>query len=120
MVNLVLVAAKREAALMTGDDASRDPKAKASAVELLGGVEGFEEAGLHGGGHAVASIGDGDADARTTLGVFGRIVNGVMSGNEKAAGLSHGIDWVGDEIVGHLADIVFKAKDWGGGGVGCL
>ena len=67
MVDGVLIAAEGEAALVASDDAGGDPKAEASAVEILGGVEGLEEAGLDGGGHAVAGIGYGDADARTTL-----------------------------------------------------
>src|ERR1700737_3569688 len=96
----VLVAAEGEAALVASDDAGRDPEAEAGAIEVLGGVEGLEEAGLpgrgkpgaeagaievlggvegleeaglHGMGHAVASVGDRDAYARTALRIFGGI-----------------------------------------------
>ena len=54
-----------EAAVVAGDDAGGDPEAEAGAVEVFGGVEGLEEAGADGGGHAVAGVGDGDADAGT-------------------------------------------------------
>ncbi len=49
--------------LMAADDSGGDPEAEAGAVELLGGVEGLEDTGTHGGRHAVAGVGDGDADA---------------------------------------------------------
>src|SRR5882762_3565358 len=51
MVDGVLVAAEGETALVASDDAGGDPETEAGAVEVLGGVEGLEEAGLHGGGH---------------------------------------------------------------------
>ena len=49
MVDGVLVTAEGEMALVATDDAGGDPEAKAGAVEVLSGVEGLEEAGLHGG-----------------------------------------------------------------------
>src|SRR6266436_6635575 len=120
MVDGVLVAAEGEAALVTSDDAGGDPETEAGAVEVLGGVEGLEEAGLHGGGHAVASVGDGNAYARTALRTLGGIVRGVVGADEDAAALAHGIDGVGDEIVEDLADIVFKTQNGRRGGIGGL
>ena len=64
VVDGVLGAAEGEATLMAVDDAGGDPEAEAGAVEVLGGVEGLEDASADGGRHAVAGIGDGDADAR--------------------------------------------------------
>src|SRR5260370_23536999 len=120
MVDGVLIAAEGDAALMATDDAGGDPEAETGAVEVLGGVEGLEEAGLHGGGHAVASIGDGNAYARTALRILGGIVRGVVGADEDAAALAHGIDGVGDEIVEDLADIVFKTQNGRRGGIGGL
>ena len=67
VVDGVLGAAEGEAAVVAGYDAGGDPEAEAGAVEILGGVEGFEEAGLHKWGHAMAGVGDGDTNAWTTL-----------------------------------------------------
>src|ERR1700704_4676500 len=83
VVDGVLVAAEGEVALMAGDDAGRDPKAEASAVEIFGGVKGLEEAGLDRGRHAVAGVGDGDADAGTAVGILGGIDGGVVSADEE-------------------------------------
>ena len=69
VVDGMLGAAEGEAALVAGDDAGGDPEAEAGAVEVLGGVEGLEEASADGGGHAVAGVGDGDADAAAAFGV---------------------------------------------------
>ena len=49
VVDWMVVAPEGETALVATDDASGDPEAKAGAVEVLSGVEGLEEAGLHGG-----------------------------------------------------------------------
>ena len=105
----MLVAAKSEAALVAGDDASGDPKAEACTVEIFGGVKGLEEAALYGRRHAMAGIGDGDADARAALRILWRIVRSIVSADEETTSLTHGIDGVGEEIVKHLADVVFKA-----------
>ena len=105
----MLIAAEGEAALVARDNTSRDPEAETGAVEILGGVEGLEEAALHRGGHAVASVGDGDTYARTSLRTLSGIVSGVVGPNKEAASsLAHGIDRVSDKIVEHLADIIFK------------
>src|SRR4030081_753523 len=120
MVDGVLVAAEGEAALGPSDDAGGEPEAAPGAVKVLGGVEGLEEAGLHGRGHAVASVGDGDAYARMALRVFGGVVRGVMGADEDTASLAHRINCVGNEIVEDLADIVFKTQNRSGGGVGDL
>ena len=64
VVDGVLGAAEGEAALVAVYDAGGDPKAEAGAVEVFGGVKGLEDAGADGGGHAMAGVGDGDADAR--------------------------------------------------------
>ena len=107
----VLGAAEGEAAVVAGDDAGGDPKAEASAVEVLGGVEGFEETSADGGGDAVAGVGDGDADASARL--ARGVVGGVVSADEELATVTHGIDSVGDEVVEYLADVVFEADDFG-------
>src|SRR5258708_9813776 len=120
MLDGVLVAAEGDAALMASYDAGGDPEAEAGAVEILGGVERLEEAGLHVGGHAVAGVGDGDADAGRAVGVFGGVVGGVVGADEEAASLAHGIDGVGDEVVEDLTDVVFEAQNRGWGGVGGL
>ena len=57
-------AAEGEATLVAVDDAGGDPEAEAGAVEVLSGVEGLEDTSADGGGHAVASVGDGYTDAR--------------------------------------------------------
>src|SRR5260370_11348302 len=106
MVDGVLIAAEGDAALMATDDAGGDPEAEAGAIEVVGGVEGLEEAGLHGGGHAVASVGDGDANSRTALRILGGIISGVVSADQETAPLAHGVDGVSDEIVEDLADVV--------------
>ena len=112
MVDGVPRAAEAEAALVAVDDAGGDPEAEAGAVELLGGVEGLEDAGADGGGHAMSGVGDGDADA------WARAVAGVVSGvvgadAEVAPSLTHGVDGVGDEVVENLADVVLEAEDFG-------
>ena len=56
----------------------------------------------------MASVGDGDTYARTSLGTLRGIVSGVVRPDKEAASLAHGIDGVSDEIVEHLADIIFK------------
>ena len=106
--------AQGEAALVALDDAGGDPEAEAGAVELFGGVEGFEDAGLDDGGHAVARVGDGDADARAV----GGMVDAVVGADDEAASLAHGVDGVGDDVVEDLADVVFEAEDGAGGLVG--
>ena len=116
----MLGTAEGEAALVAIDDAGGDPEAEAGAVEVLRGVEGLEEAGADGRGHAVAGIGDGDAEARAAVGVAGGVVHGVVGTNDEAAALTHGVDRVGDEVVEDLTDVVFKAEDGGGGGVAGL
>ena len=62
MMDGVLGAAKSEAAAVAIYDAGGDPETEAGAVEVLGGIEGFEDAFAYGGRHAVAGVGDGDAD----------------------------------------------------------
>ena len=120
VVDGVLGAAEGEAALVAVDDAGGDPEAEAGAVEILGGVKGLEEAGADGGRHAVAGVGDGDADAGAALGVVGGVVRGVVGADDEAASLTHGVDGIGDEVVEDLADVVFEAEDRGGGSVGGL
>jgi hypothetical protein len=66
----MLIAAESEPAVVARHDTGGDPEAKTSAVEVLGGVKGLEEAGLHRRGHPVASVGDGDPYARTSLRMF--------------------------------------------------
>ncbi len=93
------------------DDAVGDPEAEAGAVEVFGGVEGLEDAGLHGGCHAVAGVGDGDADAVACLGMLRS--SEWCRVRERVGGrhLTHGVDGVGDEVVEDLADVVFEAED---------
>jgi hypothetical protein len=117
----VLRAAEGEAATMAIDDAGGDPEAEARAVEILGGVEGFEEAGLHDGGHTGAGVGDCDANSPPPIRVSGGMVEGIVGADEETATtLSHRIDRVGDEVVEHLADVVFKAENGGTCGVTSL
>ena len=61
------------------------------------GVERLEEAGAHLGRHAVAGIGDGDADAFASpdLGMVGCVVGA----NDEASALAHGVDGIGDQII---------------------
>jgi hypothetical protein len=110
--------------LVALDDAGGDPEAEAGAVEVLGGVEGFEDAGADGGGHAVAGVGDGDADAlrlvRRRVGSLHQVVMivrivgvRIVGADDEAAALAHGVDGVGDEVVEDLADVVFEAEDFG-------
>jgi hypothetical protein len=113
----ILGAAEGEASAMAFDDASGDPKTKAGAVEILGGVEGFEDAATDGGRHAVAGVGDGDAEATAAVGECRGVVHGVVGADDEAASLAHGVDGVGDEVVEDLADVVFKAENGGGSGV---
>ena len=121
VVDGMLGAAEGEAAVVAVDDAGGDPEAEAGAVEILGGVEGLEEAGADGGRHAVAGVGDGDADAATAFGELGGVVGGVVGADaEEATALAHGVDGVGDEVVEDLTNVVFKAEDGGVGGVGGL
>src|SRR5271170_1389268 len=106
----VLGAAEGEAALVAIDDTGGDPETKACAVEILGGVEGLEEARFDSSRHAVAGVGYGDADATAAIRVFGVVVRGIVGADEKApATLTHGVDGVGNEIVEDLAYVVFKA-----------
>ena len=116
----MLIAAKGEPAVVARHNTGGDPEAKPSAVEILGGIEGLKEAGLHRTGHAVASVGDGDPYARTSVRPLRGIVNGVVGTNQEAASLAHRIDGIRDEIVEDLADIVFKAQNSSGGGIGGL
>ncbi len=108
-MNGMIAAAEGDAALVAIDDARGDPETEPSAIEFFGGVEGFEDPRLHCMGHAVAGVGDGDANPLVGIAVetFGSIV----SANKKPSSLSHGIDRVGDEVVQDLPDIVFKAVD---------
>src|SRR5271156_404238 len=102
---------------MAADDSGGDPEAEAGAVEVFGGVEGLEEARLYGGGHAVAGVGDGDANAGARLKILGGVVGGVVGANDETTAGAHGVDGVGDEVVEDLADVVFEAEDCGVGGV---
>ena len=99
---------------MAVDDAGGDPETEAGALEVFGGVEGLEDAGADGGGHAVASVGDGEADA-LRLGVV--VTSWARERDEAASARTHGVDGVGDEVVEDLADVVFEAEDGAGGGV---
>ena len=97
---------------MAIDDAGGNPETKACSIEILSGVEGFEETGLHGPGHTGASIGDSDANSSPTIRISFRIINGIVRTDEETATtLAHRIDGVRDEVVEHLADVVFKAED---------
>ena len=118
VVDGMLAAAEGEAALVPLDDSGGDPEAEAGPVEIFGGVEGLEEAGANLGRHAVAGVGDGDADAFAARRVADRVVCCVVGADDEAAALAHGVDGVGDEVVEDLADVVFKAEDAGLGGVG--
>ena len=119
VVDGMLGAAEDEAAVVAVDDAGGDPKAEAGPVEVLGGVEGLEEACANWGRHAVAGVGDGDADAATAFGELGGVVGGVVGPDAKeATTLAHGVEGVGDQVIEDLTNVVFKAEDGGVGGVG--
>ena len=119
MIDGVIGAAEGKAALMAFDDALRYPETEAGAVEVFGGVEGIEDAGAHGGRHAVSCVGDGDADAVAALRVCG-IILCVVSADDEAAALAHRVDGVGDKVIEHLADVVFKTQNARGGSVAGL
>ena len=72
VVDGMLGAAEEEATVVAVDDAGGDPESEAGTVEVLGGVEGFEEAGADWGRHAVAAVGDGDPDTATAFGELGK------------------------------------------------
>jgi len=120
MALAVLAAAKGEAPVMTSDDTGGDPEPEAGSVDILGGVEGLEEAGLHGRCHAVTSVGDGDTNAAARLGGVGRVVCRVVGADKEAASLAHGVDRVGDEVIENLANVVLKAEDSAGRRIGRL
>ncbi len=65
VVDRMLGGAIGETTVVASDDTGGDPETKAGAVEIFSGVEGFEEACLHGWRHAVAGVGDGDAKTGT-------------------------------------------------------
>jgi hypothetical protein len=81
----VVRGAQGDTAVVAGDDASGDPEPEAGAVEVFGGVEGLEDAGADGGGHAVAGVCDGDADAFARSGALdgcGDAKRGLIGGAE--------------------------------------
>src|ERR1700760_3566536 len=112
VVDGVFAAAVGELALVTSDDTSGNPQAKSRAVEVFGCVKGLEETRFHGRRHAVASIGDGDANAMPGFWIVGGVISGVVSAyDEVATARAHGVYRIGDEIIEHLANVVFEAKN---------
>ena len=107
----VVAAADVEAAVMFFDDTAGDPEAEAGAEGVLGGVEGLEDAMADGGGHAVAVVGDGDADAAA----LGALAGGGADAQAEDAAGGHGVEGVADEVGDDLADLSGEAGKGRGG-----
>ena len=102
-------------------DAGRDPQAQPGAVQAFGGVKGLKDALEDVCAHAVAGIGDSDADAgppgwKPTLWCG----DTVMGANDETSSVAHGVNGVGDEVVEDLADVIFKAEDARCRAIACL
>lgn len=105
----LLAATNGEATAVAVDDVLGDPEAKAGAGQLASGEEGVEYLLDDLGRHAVARVGEDEADATSA----GDGVGNVVGAKSDAAAGSHGIDGVCDEIAEDLANFALEAVKGG-------
>jgi len=104
----ICVGANAQSSMMPLDNAARNPKPQPGSIHLLGGEERLEDSGSDVRGHPMPCIGyrkaySGLSSRRTMFHHVGP--------HHQPSPIAHRVDGVGDQVIEHLADVVFKAQD---------